>query len=363
MENDGAHKFAFHLRELVRDLLRLVVPWVDELDFDEAEELSAAHVAASDGRFTQRYGDSVWRVPFRRGRLLDGSRPYLLVLIEFQATVDRTMARRMRDYAEMLRARLTLTTAAREGGLPWILPIVVYNGAERWTVPGERSELVALPSARARRALAWFQGRAYELVSLERMLAGAERGLADWPLDNRLIATFRLQTATTPAGLLRRLEREYAIFAGPGNAGTRRVLHAWTGALLADMAGGEAPLPAFEEMERLEGANMTTISQARLGKWFEDFQAKNVAAGVEQGLRQGVVQGVAQGRTLANGESAARLCRQAEVKFGDAVAKRLAELLGDKPAAVDLDRVGVWLMECTSGDELLARVEAHTDPS
>ena len=338
MENDGAHKFAFHLRELVRDLLRLVVPWVDELDFDEAEELSAAHVAASDGRFTQRYGDSVWRVPFRRGRLLDGSRPYLLVLIEF---------RRMRDYADMLRARLTLTTAAREGGLPWILPIVVYNGAERWTVPGERSELVALPSARARLALAVFQGRAYELVSLERMLAGAERGLADWPLDNRLIATFRLQTATTPAALLRRLEREYAVFAGPGNAGTRRVLHAWTGALLADMAGGEAPLPAFEEMERLEGANMTTISQARLGKWFEDFQARNLA--------EGVVQGIEQGRTQANEESAARLRRQAELRFGDGVAQRMAELLGGEPAAADLDRVGEWLIECASGEELLAR--------
>ena len=350
MENDGAHKFAFHLRELVRDLLRLVAPWVDELDFNEAEELSAAHVEPSDGGFTQRYGDSVWRVPFCRGRLLDGSRPYLLVLIEFQSTVDRTMGQRMRDYAEMLRARLTLATAEREGGLPWTLPIVVYNGSERWTVPGERSELIALPSARAQRTLALFQDRAYELVSLERMLAGAERGLADWPRDNRLIATFRLQTATTPAGLLRGLEREYANFPGPRNAGTRRVLHAWTVALLADMAGAEAPLPAFEEMERLEGANMTTISQARLGKWFQDFQATNVAQGIEQG------------RTLANEESAARLCRQAELKFGDAVAKRLAELL-DKPAAADLDRVGAWLMECASGELLLARVEALAEPS
>ena len=142
--------------------------------------------------------------------------------------------------------------------------------------------------------------------------------------------------------MLRRLEREYAIFAGPGNAGTRRVLHAWTGALLADMAGGEAPLPAFEEMERLEGANMTTISQARLGKWFEDFQARNVAEGV----------------ALANEQSAARLRRQAELRFGDAVARRIAELLGGEPAAADLDRVGEWLIECASGEELLARAAA-----
>ena len=90
---------------------------------------------------------------------------------------------------------------------------------------------------------------------------------------------------------------------------------------------------------------MTTISQARLGKWFEDFQAKNVAAGV----------------ALANEQSAARLRRQAEIRFGDAVAQRLAELLGGKPTASDLDRVGDWLIECASGEELLARAATlHT---
>ena len=91
---------------------------------------------------------------------------------------------------------------------------------------------------------------------------------------------------------------------------------------------------------------MTTISQARLGKWFEDFRAKNVAEGIEQG------------RTLAHEEGATRLRRQAELKFGDAVAKRLADLLGGKPTASELDRVGAWLIECASGEELLSRTMA-----
>ena len=193
------------------------------------------------------------------------------------------------------------------------------------------------------------------------------------------MATFRLQTATTPAKLVRQLEDEYANFPGPRNVATRRTLHAWTAALLADMAGDEAPLPAFEEMERLEGANMTTISQARLGKWFEDFRAKNVAEGVAQGIKrgvaqgiergvaegieQGLAQGIEQGRTLAHEEGAARLRRQAEIKFGEAAAERLAELLGGKPTTPDLDRVGAWLIECETGAELLARVEALAEPS
>ena len=372
MDNDGAHKFAFRLVEMLRDLLRLVAPWTDQLDFDNAEDVSAAHVDASNEGFKQRYGDTLWRVPFKRGRLLDGSRPYLLVLVEFQSTVDRGMGRRMRNYADMLRARLWRTTAAREGGLPWILPIVVYNGAERWTAPGERSDLTALPSARAERALGLFQHRGYELVSLERMLATPGRTLAHWP-DNRLVATFRLQTTRTPNGLLRCLEREYGNFPGPRNAATRHVLHAWAAALLADMTG-EAPLPTFSEMEGLEGADMTTIAQARLGKWFEDFRAKNVAEGIalgieqgvergiEQGVERGIRQGVERGIEQANENSATRLRRQAAIKFGEAVAKRLAELLGGKPTAPELDQVGVWLMECATGAELLRQVESLRRP-
>lgn len=361
MDNDGAHKFAFHLVEVLRDLLRLVVPWVDELDFDNAQEISAAYVEAAGDGFKQRFGDALWRVPFKRGRRRDGSRPQLLVLIEFQSTVDRGMARRMCNYADMLRERLSRTTAAREGGLPWILPIVVYSGLERWTAPGERSDMAALPSARAKRTLAWFQHRGYELVSLERMLSKPGRMLANWPLDNRLVATFRLQTTRTPEGLLRCLAREYANFPGRGNVATRRVLHAWTAALLADMAGGgdggvvhgEAPLPAFAELEGLEGADMTTIAQARLGKWFEDFRARSVA----QGIERGVAQGIEQGRALAHAESEARLRRQTAIKFGEAAAERLAGLLGAPTTGAELDRVGAWLIECASGEELLARVE------
>ena len=381
MDNDGAHKFAFRLPEMLRDLLRLVVRWVDELDFDHAEEMPAAHVEASAEGFRQRHGDAVWRVPFRRGRLADGSRPYLLVLIEFQSTVDRNMARRMRNYANMLRARLARTTAALEGGLPWILPIVIYNGTQRWTADGERSDLAALPSPRAERTLGLFQQRAYELVSLERFLNAPGRGLAGWPLENRLVATFRLQTTGTPQGLLRCLAQEYANFPGPGNIDTRRMLHAWTRALLADMVGagrrggvGEAPLPPFAEMEGLQGAEMTTIGQERLGKWFEDFRAKSLAEGVAQGIEQGVAQGIEQGvaqgieqgvaqgieqgLTRANDASAARLRRQAAVKFDEEVADQLAELLAGKATESALDRVGTWLMECASGEELLSKVQA-----
>ena len=54
----------------------------------------------------------------------DGRRPYLVVLLEFQSTVNRNMHRRMRNYV----------------GLPWLLPLVLYNGSERWTATGHGAD-------------------------------------------------------------------------------------------------------------------------------------------------------------------------------------------------------------------------------
>ena len=219
MDNDGAHKFAFGVPEVFADLLRLVFPeWADALDFDNAEEVSAAYVQRFGGGFRQRFGDMLWRVPFKEGRLKDGSRPYILAPVEFQSTVDRTMAQRMRDYVEMLRERLAKAgVAEREGGLPWVLPIVVYSGAERWTASGGMDDLAPLPSSAARLALAPYQQRAYLSWSLEGLLARGGGSLAGLPARNRAAATLRLQVAGTPVGCWRSCARS-----GRGSRGPAR---------------------------------------------------------------------------------------------------------------------------------------------
>ena len=44
--------------------------------------------------------------------------------------------------------------AVREGGLPLVLAVVIYNGTERWMAIGEEAHLTPVPSARAERDLA-----------------------------------------------------------------------------------------------------------------------------------------------------------------------------------------------------------------
>ena len=331
MDNDSLHKFTYRVREFFADLMRLVAPALAvELDFDRAEELPTVYVERARGGFRQRLGDLAWCVPWRGDRA-----GHLIVVIEFQATVNRQMAGRMREYSDMARQRQPTDDDA--GAL---LPIVLYNGSDRWTAAGAAAELPVHWSAAARLALAPFQGWDYVLYSLERLRSSG--GLARLPVRNRAAATLRLQGVPTPEELLARLRREWVRFSGPAEAATRRVLHAWASALLADM-GAEPGLPTLAELEGLNGGTeMTTVSQALLGKWVQDVRAE----AMEQERARGL----------------ARLRRQAAIKFGARTSEQLRDLLATRLPAEQMarleDRASEWMMECEHGAELLARVSA-----
>ena len=69
-------------------------------------------------------------------------------------------------------------------------------------------------------------------------------------------------------------------------------------------------------------------------------------------------EGVEQGRELGRADERTRLRRQAALKFGTSTAERLSDGLSTLVSREGLDRVGDWIIECESGEELLARVRA-----
>ena len=281
MDHDAAHKLYHALPEVVADLLRLAVPdLVDDLDLSTLERMSGESV---DTRLLTRVSDMVWRVRFKHGRLADGARPWLLLLVEFQSTVDRRMAERAREYTAMLLEALDRNgTVKREGGPPPVLAMVVYNGSERWAVGGEAGSVAAgLASPRVARLLAPFQPQAYRLVD-----AGA-RSAHDWPPENRVAASIRLQRSRSAGELLGRLREEMARFPGEGNEALREGLHAWARALWSHLADGRAELPSFEALERGEEDKMTTLLEARAEEWKAEWLAEGIEKGIEQGIEQG----------------------------------------------------------------------------
>ena len=415
MDHDAAHKLYHALPEVVADLLRLAVPdLVDDLDLSTLERMSGESV---DTRLLTRVSDMVWRVRFKRGRLADGARPWLLLLVEFQSTVDRRMAERVREYTAMLLEALDRNgTVKREGGPPPVLAMVVYNGSERWTVGGEAGSVTAgLASPRVARLLAPFQPQAYRLVD-----AGA-RSAHDWPPENRVAASIRLQRSRSAGELLERLREEMARFPGEGNEALREGLHVWAKALWSHLADGRAELPSFEALERGEEDKMTTLLEARAEEWkaewlaegiekgraeerarqgeqmaallearAEEWKAEWLAEGIEkgraeerarqgeqmatllearaeewkaewlaEGIEKGIEKGIKKGIEQARAEERALLDRLAALKFGAQTAERLSDMLDRLISPEELLEVGSWIIECDTGAELLDRARAH----
>ena len=87
LAHDAAWKQFFGLAIMVEHLLRgFAAPVAARLDFASLRDISGEWV--QDGR--RRRGDSVWRVAYG-----DGSGRSLVVVLEFQSTVERSMPRRV----------------------------------------------------------------------------------------------------------------------------------------------------------------------------------------------------------------------------------------------------------------------------
>ena len=120
---------------------------VAAMDFDTLEKLPAEWI---DDDLRRRLGDNAWRVRFRWAQDWTDPNGYLLILVEFRSQPDPDMARCMKDYTQQLYDALRSADVVRKDGpLPPIFPVVVYNGREPWNVP---TELGALASETARQA-------------------------------------------------------------------------------------------------------------------------------------------------------------------------------------------------------------------
>lgn len=121
------------IEELVRGFLDQ--SWIEKLDFSTLERVNASFVSED---MQGREGDVIWKL-----RLKDGRPVFVYLLIEFQSRVERYMAVRLMTYLGLLYQDLIAHgLLAPDGRLPFVIPIVLYNGEERWWAPQELSELI-----------------------------------------------------------------------------------------------------------------------------------------------------------------------------------------------------------------------------
>ena len=104
------------------------------------------------------------------------------------------------------------------------------------------------------------------------------------------------------------------------------------------------------ELDRLhESGELEEFYAAHAREWQNKYRDEGRAQGVEQGVERGIEQGLAAERDL--------LRRQAARKFGAGAASRLAGLLAKIDDSARLAEVGVSIIDCATGDDLIARLQ------
>ena len=323
MPYDPACKLLFAHPRMAEDLLRGFVAgrWSHALDFGTLELRSAASV--SDG-LRRREGDLLWRV--RLGAT------WLYVQLEFQSTVDPTMAVRLLTRTGLLYQDLFRNGEVAPGEkLPPVLSVVLYNGRRsRWTAAVEVEEMIAPVGE----GLARYQpALLYELLDVK--MYGAD----DLPVGNLVSALIGLESSRTPGELERWLDALLDWVRGPGERELKRAFGTWIRQVLLAHRFPDVELEREAELEEVR-----TMLEEQVREWTQQWFEEGRGLGVEQG----------------RAEERALLCRQTARKFDAATAERLSGVLNGLADPERLAEVGEWIIECETGAELLDRAENGT---
>ena len=290
-KHDASYKKIFAHRRTIGDLLRgFAGKLARHLDFSTLERLPASFVTEHLG---QRHADMLWKI-----QTADGSWLYLLVLLEFQSTIDHDMALRMLDYTVRVLQGLGSDDRGPGGKYPPLLPVVIYNGEGRWTAVTDARELFApMPDE----LLGYRPRHQYLLLDLR-------------ALD---------PTVLPPENWLLRV-------------GETRLLDsfvAWITQVLArtDAAGRTLELQTRSEEE----GTMSTLAE-RVREWGDELNQQWLEKGIEKGERQMVY-------------------RLAAHRFGPGIAEQLSPLLDELSDQGRIAAVATMVLECESGEEFIAR--------
>ncbi len=321
-KHDASYKNFFTHSQTVQDtLLAAAGELARHLDFATLERLPDSFVTRTLG---QRHTDMLWRIGTTGGGWV-----YILILLEFQSTVDRRMALRIMDYTSTIWMRLGREDLGPGGEYPLVLPVVIYNGERRWTAAQDVAEL--LPPV-PKELLGYQPRQRYLLIEIR------AQDPDSLPPDNVLAMIARFEQAPTAEALeelVGSLADGVAAVKEPDLAATFLV---WITQVLTQRFG-----PAGRELQRKlrnqeDGTMSTLIERAR--KWGEERD--------QLWLQKGIEKGIERERELVH--------RMVSRRFGPGTAEQLLPVLERISEQEDIARVADAVVECDSAEEFLRRV-------
>ena len=302
--HDSSYKFLFSNPELVRDLIMGFISdeWLQSLDYSTLEKVPGSYISDD---FKQREDDIVWKVK------VGGDWVYLYLLMEFQSSVDKYMALRMMVYIGLLYQDLIKRGEVLEDGrLPPILPIVLYNGSQKWTAATNISELIPVVPG----LVSQFTPSLHYLLIDENNYTDSE--LAS--LHNLVAAVFRLEHASSPSAVseLTQLLTDWL----SDRPDLRRMFTLWIRATLMRKQEYGIVMPQVDDLQEI---------RVMLADKVEEWAKAYIAEGKQEGRQEGRQEGLQQGEVLA-------LQRLLAKRFGVIPADTIA-LIANAPV-VDIER-------------------------
>jgi hypothetical protein len=225
--------------------------------------------------FKQREDDIVWRVK------VGGEWIYLYLLIEFQSSVDKYMALRMMVYVGLLYQDLVKRgEMLADGRLPPILPIVLYNGSQRWTAATDIADLIpAVPGL-----VSEFKPNLKYLLIDENAYSTHELS----SLRNLVAAVFQFEQAQSPASIEDIINLLIEWLADRPDL--KRMFALWIRATLMRKQNYSILLPQIDDLQEIK-----VMLADRLEEWAHGYIAEGKQEGLQEGKQQGLQEGKQQG--------------------------------------------------------------------
>ncbi|MCY3548076.1 MAG: Rpn family recombination-promoting nuclease/putative transposase [Gemmatimonadetes bacterium] len=269
----------------------------------------------------------------------------MLIVIEFQSTVDHVMPLRLFQYtgsAWLEWARLRGVAAG--AGIPLVLSVLIYGGRPRWTPP---LKLAGLMPVAGQRWLATQPRFEYPLLEERR---GGTGNLPENNLVTELVAVARARGRKAIVGAVSRLRDRMDEDEG---GALDQAVAVWLKSVIADLDAGlgaqlETPGTTREVVEVIKPKTKWAV------RWYED--------GVDDGREQGIKQGIEQGIVRAIEQQWRLLHRLVERKFGVEAARKLAEASA-RQSHLDFETVFAAALDCDTADEFMAWMGEHATPS
>jgi predicted transposase/invertase (TIGR01784 family) len=277
MSHDNSYKLFFSHPEMVADLLKGFVKqeWVAQCDFTTLEKVSGSYVTDD---LRDREDDVIWRIQCGEEWL------YVYLLLEFQSRVDHFMAVRMLGYLGLLYQDIIRTQKlGKRDLLPPVLPLVLYNGEQRWNAPLELDKLIYPAPA----GLEKYRPQLRFLLLDEGNFTVQELS----GLKNLVAALFRLENSRSEQDIQSVVRHLLNWLNAEEQTGLRRSFTVWFNRVLLPRKLPFTDLSEFQTLQEVDTMLAETIKN-----WKKQAKIEGMEKGLEKGMEMGLQQGVLQGR-------------------------------------------------------------------